>query len=114
MLTITAITIINLATRGFKMFKSKTEITGLIPMITIALAGLVHLLIVPAHYAHAPAHGIFFALAGIVQIAWSVAFRAVLRPSFTAPAWPCREVSLCCGSCPGLAGALWRPRRQLN
>jgi hypothetical protein len=56
------------------MFKSKTELTRLIPVITIALAGLVHLLIVPAHYAHAPAHGIFFALAGLIQVAWAVAF----------------------------------------
>jgi hypothetical protein len=74
------------------MSTSKTEIIRLIPTVTIALAGLVHLLIVPAHYAHAPAHGIFFALAGIVQITWAVAFWR--RPSviLTASAWPCREV----------------------
>jgi hypothetical protein len=63
------------------MFKSKTEIIRHISIVTIALAGLVHLLIVPAHYAHAPAHGIFFALASIVQIAWAVAFWR--RPSLT-------------------------------
>jgi hypothetical protein len=45
-----------------------------IPIIMIALAGLVHLLIAPAHYAHAPAHGLFFAVAGLVQCGWAVAF----------------------------------------
>jgi len=34
-------------------------------------AGLMHLMIVPEHVEHAPAHGWFFAVAGVVQIAWS-------------------------------------------
>ncbi len=34
-------------------------------------AGLMHLMIVPEHVDHAPAHGWFFAAAGAVQIAWS-------------------------------------------
>lgn len=45
-----------------------------VPVITIALAGVVHLLIAPLHYAHAPAHGLFFALAGLAQVVWAVAF----------------------------------------
>jgi hypothetical protein len=45
-----------------------------IPVITIAIAGIVHLLITRMHYAHAPIHGIFFALAGLAQCAWAVAF----------------------------------------
>lgn len=38
------------------------------------LAGVFHLLIVPHHWEHAPAHGIFFVIAGLVQIAWAIAF----------------------------------------
>jgi hypothetical protein len=40
----------------------------------IGAAGLVHLVLAPQHYAHAPAHGIFFAMAGLAQIVWAVAF----------------------------------------
>ncbi|MCQ3980642.1 MAG: hypothetical protein DPW09_45120, partial [Anaerolineae bacterium] len=56
------------------MLKNNQEVIRSICVITIALAGLVHLLIAPAHYAHAPAHGLFFAAAGIVQCIWAVAF----------------------------------------
>jgi len=42
--------------------------------IAIAAAGVIHLVLAPQHYAHAPAHGIFFALAGIAEIAWALAF----------------------------------------
>ncbi|GAB4441591.1 MAG: hypothetical protein Fur0044_38050 [Anaerolineae bacterium] len=56
------------------MSKSSREIIRSICVLTIALAGLVHLIIAPAHYAHAPAHGIFFAIAGLIQCAWAVAF----------------------------------------
>ncbi len=45
-----------------------------IPVMAIALAGLIHLAVAPMHYAHAPAHGIFFALAGGVEILWALAF----------------------------------------
>jgi hypothetical protein len=38
------------------------------------LAGVLHLMVVREHWAHAPAHGLFFLIAGIVQIAWSIAF----------------------------------------
>ena len=38
------------------------------------LAGVFHLLIVPHHWEHAPAHGIFFVVAGLVQIGWAIAF----------------------------------------
>ncbi|MBE7550450.1 MAG: hypothetical protein HS126_05170 [Anaerolineales bacterium] len=56
------------------MLKTNHEVIRSICVITIALAGLVHLLIAPAHYAHAPVHGLFFAVAGIVQCAWAVTF----------------------------------------
>lgn len=45
-----------------------------IPIATLALAGVIHLVIAPEHYAHAPAHGVFFALAGIAEILWALAF----------------------------------------
>lgn len=38
------------------------------------VAGLIHLIIVPIHWAHAPAHGLFFVIMGLVQIGWGVAF----------------------------------------
>ncbi len=45
-----------------------------IPIVAIALAGLIHLWVALIHYTHAPAHGIFFVVAGIVEILWSLAF----------------------------------------
>ena len=45
-----------------------------ISLSTITIAGVVHLIITPAHFSHAPAHGILFGLIGIGQIAWAVAF----------------------------------------
>lgn len=41
--------------------------------LLVALAGLIHLLLAPQHWAHAPAHGVFFVVAGIAEIAWGVA-----------------------------------------
>jgi hypothetical protein len=41
---------------------------------SIALAGFIHLAIVPDHLSHAPAHGISFALIGIAQISWVIIF----------------------------------------
>jgi hypothetical protein len=38
------------------------------------LAGIIHLVIVPHHWEHAPGHGIFMAASGIVEIAWAVVF----------------------------------------
>lgn len=37
------------------------------------LAGVIHLVIIPEHWAHAPAHGLFFLLVGILQIGWGIA-----------------------------------------
>jgi hypothetical protein len=42
--------------------------------VAVAIAGVVHILIVPQHYQHAPAHGIFFLIAGLVEIAWAFAY----------------------------------------
>jgi hypothetical protein len=40
----------------------------------MVVAGLLHLVIVPIHWAHAPIHGAFFVLMGLVQIGWGIAF----------------------------------------
>ena len=48
--------------------------TRYIPVIAIILAGLIHLAVAPEHYAHAPAHGVFFVLAGVAEILWGLAF----------------------------------------
>jgi hypothetical protein len=40
----------------------------------MVVAGLTHLIVVPIHWAHAPIHGAFFVLMGLVQIAWGLAF----------------------------------------
>lgn len=42
-------------------------------VLFIGLAGVIHLIVVPEHWGHAPAHGLFFAFAGVAQIVWSVA-----------------------------------------
>jgi hypothetical protein len=47
---------------------------GTAAAIAIALAGLIHLVIVPQHYAHAPAHGIFFFVVGLIEIGWSILY----------------------------------------
>ena len=48
---------------------------SLIAWSTIAtiVAGVIHLVIIPEHWEHAPAHGIFFLVVGIVQIVWGIA-----------------------------------------
>ena len=44
-------------------------------------AGLMHLMIVPEHAEHAPAHAWFFAASGIVQIAWGAVGWRRTRPA---------------------------------
>jgi hypothetical protein len=46
----------------------------LLSISTISLAGLIHLILAPTHFAHAPAHGIFFVAAGVAEILWALAF----------------------------------------
>lgn len=46
----------------------------LISTLAIALAGVIHLGLAPEHYVHAPAHGIFFVLAGLAEIIWALIF----------------------------------------
>jgi len=41
--------------------------------VLTAVAGVIHVWLLPIHMAHAPAHGLFFLLVGIAQIVWGVA-----------------------------------------
>lgn len=45
-----------------------------VSIMTFALAGCIHLVLAPQHYAHAPAHGIFFIFAGIAEVIWAAMF----------------------------------------
>jgi hypothetical protein len=36
--------------------------------LLMLVAGVIHLIIAPIHYEHAPAHDLFFAVAGMVQV----------------------------------------------
>ena len=54
-----------------------------ISIAAIAVAGLVHLGIAPGQLSHAPAHGIFFGLAGVAQVAWAFAFWRVQSSTLT-------------------------------
>ncbi len=42
--------------------------------LMIFLAGIVHLVVAPDHFDHAPAHALFFVVSGIVEIIWGLAF----------------------------------------
>jgi len=44
------------------------------------LAGLLHIAVAAEHWSHAPAHGLFFVIAGIGQIVWSIAFWRTASP----------------------------------
>lgn len=43
-------------------------------VVAIGFAGLVHIVIAPAHWEHAPAHGLFFLLTGVIELVWAIAF----------------------------------------
>ncbi len=40
----------------------------------VAFAGIVHAFLAPQHFAHASAHGLFFAASAVVEIAWAYIF----------------------------------------
>lgn len=48
---------------------------------SIAFSGLVHIYLAPQHYSHAPAHGIFFVVAGIAELIWAYLFLRMSKPS---------------------------------
>lgn len=41
--------------------------------IATIVAGIIHLIIIPEHWSHAPAHGLFFLIVGVLQIGWGIA-----------------------------------------
>ena len=41
--------------------------------VLFARAGAIHLVIAPEHWAHAQAHGLFFAMVGVAELAWGLA-----------------------------------------
>jgi hypothetical protein len=49
----------------------QADLARLTAALCMAGAGLMHLLILPEHFEHAPAHGWFFAAAGVAQIGWA-------------------------------------------
>lgn len=53
--------------------------------LALAGAGVVHLGIAPGHYAHAPAHGVFFALVGAAQVGWALLFWWRPHPALALP-----------------------------
>jgi len=65
--------------RIFQDHNQNGIVIGVAAFITIA--GLVHLMIAPQHWAHAPAHGLLFAIAGVAEMLWGIAFWR--RPSAT-------------------------------
>jgi hypothetical protein len=42
--------------------------------LLLLFAGIIHLIIIPHHWEHAPAHGIFMGIIGVAEINWAVAF----------------------------------------
>ena len=52
-----------------------TQAKNLIAWSAIAtiVAGIIHLVIIPDHWEHAPAHGLFFLIVGSLQVIWGVA-----------------------------------------
>ena len=51
-----------------------TRIRGLIilSVVMTILAGMIHLVLIPGHVEHAPAHGPFFLFIGLAQIIWGI------------------------------------------
>jgi hypothetical protein len=56
-----------------KISRSRNSLTQA-AVLAMMLAGVLHLFVVREHWGHAPAHGLFFLLAGLFQIGWSIAF----------------------------------------
>lgn len=52
----------------------------LLAAAAVAAAGIIHLIVVPEHWEHAPAHALFFIAVGLIELAWAVV--VVWRPTF--------------------------------
>jgi hypothetical protein len=56
------------------MSSNRPSSSARLAAVTIGFAGILHIVIAPAHWQHAPAHGIFFLVAGLVELGWALAF----------------------------------------
>lgn len=45
---------------------------SLVSIVTLLIAGIVHLLIAPDHFSHAQVHGLVFGAIGLAQVSWAV------------------------------------------
>jgi hypothetical protein len=54
--------------------KTSAERFGMVAAVAMFLAGALHLAIFWEHWSHAPAHGLFFVVAGASQIVWALAY----------------------------------------
>jgi hypothetical protein len=61
--------------QGEKIMETNASTKNLTAWSAIAtiVAGIIHLIIIPEHWEHAPAHGLFFLIVGVFQIVWGVA-----------------------------------------
>lgn len=46
--------------------------TTIFAIILLCSAGVIHLIITPDHFSHAPAHGLFFGVIGVAQVVWAL------------------------------------------
>lgn len=53
-------------------FQRSGLVTG--AAVLMIIAGLIHIVIAPTHWSHAPAHGLFFVIMGLAQIVWGLLF----------------------------------------
>ena len=60
-----------------KVFPRARLIT--VPVMLMLAAGIIHFVVVPHHYEHAPAHGIALGVIGGLEVIWAAAYW--LRPS---------------------------------
>jgi len=60
-----------------KVFSRARLIT--VPVMLMLAAGIIHFVVVPHHYEHAPAHGIALGVIGGLEVIWAAAYW--LRPS---------------------------------
>jgi len=61
--------------------------SAIVNILTLSMlaAALIHLWIIPLHWAHAAAHGLLFLILGVLQVAWSFIF--VKDPSVRIAKW---------------------------
>lgn len=56
------------------MLSGQLKLLRTTTVIAIGAAGAIHLVLVPEHFSHSPAHGLFFAAAGLLEFAWALLY----------------------------------------